>query len=172
MTMQMLRAAGMGVYTDESRPSDEDNPRGYFEHARAARLREDASWMPEVRGKAVKIVAHLLPYLPPGEQYRIVYMHRKLEEVVASQRVMLTRFGRGGAGVGDDVLARLYAEQSTRIGRWLDRAPGVRVLPLDYADALADPKEAAARLADFLGEPFDRACAAAAIDPALRRRRA
>jgi hypothetical protein len=64
MMMQMLAAGGIEPYTDGARAADEDNPRGYFEHHNATRLHEDASWIAGVRGKAVKIVAHLLPVLP------------------------------------------------------------------------------------------------------------
>jgi hypothetical protein len=104
---------------------DEDNPRGYFEHAQATRLHEDASWLAEGRGKAVKIVAQLLPRLPLAEQYRIVFMHRNLEEVVASQRAMLKRLGRAPDPRQVAKLAQVYAGQLVRIQEWLRRAPGV-----------------------------------------------
>jgi hypothetical protein len=58
-----------------------------------------------------KIVAHLLPCLPAGEEYRIVFMHRDLHEVVASQRAMLARLARAGARLSDSVLARTYTRQ-------------------------------------------------------------
>ena len=80
MMMQMLAAAGLPAYADEHRLADQDNPRGYFEHEQATKLHRDASWIPQARGKAVKIVAHLLPYLPEGEQYRLIFMHRDIEE--------------------------------------------------------------------------------------------
>jgi len=37
-------------------------------------------------GKVVKIVSALLKQLPPQHEYRIVFMRRPLEEVVASQK--------------------------------------------------------------------------------------
>ena len=85
MMMQMLAAGGLAPYTDGSRGADADNPHGYFEHENATRLHRDQSWLPEARGKAVKIVAQLLPHLPPGEEYRIVFMHRAMHEVTASR---------------------------------------------------------------------------------------
>jgi tetratricopeptide (TPR) repeat protein len=57
MMMQMLAAGGVEPYTDGRRPADSDNPRGYFEHGKATGLHNDSSWLPEARGKAVKIVA-------------------------------------------------------------------------------------------------------------------
>jgi|HubBroStandDraft_1064217.scaffolds.fasta_scaffold01836_3 predicted AlkP superfamily phosphohydrolase/phosphomutase/tetratricopeptide (TPR) repeat protein len=169
MMMQLLAAAGIEPYTDRRRVADTDNPRGYLEHENAARLHQDASWVPAARGKAVKIVAHLMPYLPAGEDYRIVFMHRDLNEVVASQRAMLARLARTGARLNDSVLARTYTRQLVQVQTWLQRRPEIQVLPVSYADALGDPAGTAARLARFLGQPFDESAAAMAVDPSLRR---
>jgi predicted AlkP superfamily phosphohydrolase/phosphomutase/tetratricopeptide (TPR) repeat protein len=171
MTMQLLAAAGIEPYTDLKRGADTDNPRGYFEHENAARLHQDASWISAARGKAVKIVAHLLPYLAAGEEYRIVFMHRDLNEVVASQRAMLARLARTGARLDDRVLARTYTRQLVQVQTWLRRRPEIQVLPVGYADALRDPAGTCARLAGFLGQPFDESAAAMAVDPALRRQK-
>lgn len=169
MMMQMLAAGGITPYTDEKRVPDEDNPRGYLEHDHATQLHRDASWIPEARGKVVKIVAHLLPYLPPGEEYRVVFMHRALEEVTASQTAMLKRLGRKGGGLGEKEMARVFAGQLVRVQEWLKRSPDIQVAALQYAQVLEDPNTAADRLAAFLGEPFDKAKAAASVAPALRR---
>ncbi len=169
MAMRMLAAAGVPAYTDDRRPPDEDNPRGYFEHEQATRLHQDASWIPQARGKAVKIVAHLLPFLPEGEQYRLIFMHRNIQEVVASQEAMLERLGRKGGGLSDARLMRAYTQQLVRVQTWLRRRAEVPVLAVNYAEALENPAATAARLARFLGEPFDARAAAAAIEPSLRR---
>jgi hypothetical protein len=169
MMMQMLAAGGVAPYADGQRAADADNPRGYFEHARAIELHRDASWLPEARGKAVKIVAQLLPHLPAGEEYRVVFLHRALEEVTASQKAMLTRLGRAGAALDEAEMARVFAGQLVRVYEWLKRAPHVHVLTLQYAHVLEDPAAAAASLAAFLGDPFDKVKAAASVEPSLRR---
>ncbi len=169
MMMQMLAAAGVPPYTDGKRAPDEDNPHGYFEHEHATRLHEDASWIRSARGMAVKIVAHLLPYLPDDEEYRIIFMLRNLEEVVASQRAMLDRLGRTGASLDARELARAYTGQLVRVQNWLQSRPGIPVLAVNYTEALEDAAGAAQRLESFLGEPFNRTLAAAAVDAALRR---
>jgi tetratricopeptide (TPR) repeat protein len=171
MMMQLLAAAGIEPYTDRQRAADTDNPRGYFEHENAAKLHQDVSWIFEARGKAVKIVAHLLPYLPDGGEYRIVFMHRDVNEVVASQRAMLARLARSGARLNDRVLARTYTRQLVQVQTWLQRRPEIQVLPVSYADALRDPAGTAARLARFLGQPFDESAALTAVDPSLRRQK-
>lgn len=175
MMMQMLAAGGIEVYTDGQRAADEDNPRGYFEHTRATQLHRDTAWVAEARGKAVKIVAQLLPHLPrfqDGEEYRIVFMHRALEEVTASQSAMLRRLGRKGGALGEKQLARVYAGQLVRVQEWLKRAAGVHVLPVAYGQVLEDPAGTSRRVAAFLGAPFDEVAAAARVDPAMRRQKA
>lgn len=169
MMMQMLAAAGIEPYTDGRRAADPDNPRGYFEHENATRLHQDANWLPEARGKAVKIVANLLPHLPPGEEYRIILMLRRPEEIVASQKAMLDRLGRRGARMAPEHLIRTYTGHLVRVRAWLNGRPDVRVLAVDYADSLTEPANTAARLFTFLGDPFDSSAAARCVEPSLRR---
>ena len=66
LMMQMLGAGGMPLLTDEVRGADEDNPRGYFEFEPVKRTREDAGWVWQARGKAVKVIYALLRDLPDG----------------------------------------------------------------------------------------------------------
>ena len=74
LMMQMLAIGGVEVLTDHIRTADPDNPRGYYEFERVKRIKQDASWLPEARGKAVKMVSQLLYDLPTGEEYRILFM--------------------------------------------------------------------------------------------------
>jgi tetratricopeptide (TPR) repeat protein len=171
MMMQMLAASGTEPYTDGRRAPDPDNPRGYFEHENATRLHEDAGWLPEARGKVVKIVANLIPHLPSGEEYRIVLMLRRPEEIVASQKAMLERLGRRGARMTPEALIRAYSGHLVRVRTWLAGRPEVQVLAVEYTDALANPSAVAARLAAFLGDPFDVSAAACCVEPSLRRQR-
>jgi len=171
MMMQMLAAAGIPPHTDNQREADEDNPRGYYEHEQATRLRQDATWIPEARGKVVKIVAHLLPFLPAGEEYRLVFMRRDLKEVVASQKAMLERLGRKGGRIGDAALMRTYAGQLVQVQNWLRKTPGVQVMTVDYAEALRDQAGTAERLGAFLGAPFDAKAASGSVDASLRRQK-
>jgi len=172
MMMQLLAAAGIPAFTDDKRLPDPDNPRGYLEHEKATALHQDATWVPEARGKAVKIVAHLLRFLPQGEHYRVILMHRDLDEVIASQKAMLARLKRKGGALNDDRLRTVYTSQLVQVQTQLRHRPDIAVLPIDYAAALADPAATAARVQAFLGEPFDVAAASAVIDPKLRRQRA
>ena len=97
LMMQMLAAGGVEVVTDHVRTADTDNPRGYYEFELVKKIKQDASWLPEARGKAVKMVSQLLYDLPAGEKYRIIFLERDLDEVLVSQEKMLERLGRTAA---------------------------------------------------------------------------
>ena len=97
LLMQMLAAGGITVITDKLRTADADNPRGYYEFELVKKIKQDASWLPQVRGKAVKMISQLLYDLPGNESYRVILMERDLDEVLVSQEKMLERLGRTAA---------------------------------------------------------------------------
>jgi tetratricopeptide (TPR) repeat protein len=170
MMMQMLAAGGVKVLADETRQADEDNPRGYYEWEAVRKLRQDSSWLDRANGKAVKLVAQLLPYLPQNRPYRIIFMERPLGEIVASQEAMLQRLDRTGGNLTAARLARTFMGQLQSVRRVLNRPEArINVLGMDYHQALHDPLLAAVKLNAFLGGGLDEQAMAAAIVPALRR---
>ena len=98
----MLGAGGAALLTDENRLPDEDNPKGYLEYEPIKNLRINKEWLSISKGKVVKIIHALLPDLPSNYQYKIIFINRNLEEVVASQTKMLQRTGRVGANMPAD----------------------------------------------------------------------
>jgi predicted AlkP superfamily phosphohydrolase/phosphomutase/tetratricopeptide (TPR) repeat protein len=171
MLMQMLAAGGIDPLTDGLRAADEDNPRGYFEFEPATRLREDASWLPSARGRVVKLVLPLVPYLPADERYMLVIVQRNLTEVLASQRKMLERLSREerAARLTEQVLMREYCAQEQRVQSWLEAHPEIAMLPLDYGVVVNDPRRAAGQISEFLDGRFDASAAAGAVEPSLKR---
>lgn len=167
MLMQMLTAGGLGAFTDGARAADENNPRGYFEHERVKALAHDKAWLPEAHGHAVKVVAPLLPHLPAGPAYRVVFLERGLEEVLRSQAAMLARLGRPSADPA--ALRPVYSRHLAAAHAWLDAQPRAEVLHLGHHEVVAEPARAAARLNAFLGSALDEAAMAAVVDPTLHR---
>ena len=171
MIMQMLAAGGLEVLTDGVRMPDEDNPRGYFELEAAKRLRQDHSWVSKSKGKCVKIVAQLLPNLPPDLDYRIVFIDRELSEVLASQRTMLTRNEREGANLFDERLRSVFAQQLLKIRGWIRQQANIQVLFVKHTDVVSDPARAASKFNAFLGCALDEAAMTSAVDHELYRQR-
>lgn len=169
MMMQLLVAAGCAALTDHKRAADVDNPLGYFEFAPTLDLARDVSWLPAARGKVVKVIAQLLPFLPGNEHYHIIFMERDMEEIIASQRAMLSRQGRRGAELGAQKLSETYQQQLNRVLQNIAPRREMRILPVNYHALLAHPAAVVEHLARFVGDPFDIPAAIAAVKPELRR---
>ena len=91
MMMQMLVAGGLPALTDHEREADDDNPSGYYELEKVKQLADDSSFLANADGKVVKVISMLLYDLPEDRDYKIIFMTRDMNEVLASQTVMLER---------------------------------------------------------------------------------
>jgi hypothetical protein len=160
----------MPILADSDRAADPHNPRGYFEYTPVKRLREYNHWLPRARGHAVKIISFLLPSLPEGEHYRVLYVERNLDEVLASQAAMLGESGETPHSL-DATLRTAWQTTEERVAAWLAARPGIAVLPVPHAAVLAEPVVAAQRMADFLGRTLDTDRMAAWVDRGLHRQR-
>ncbi len=169
--MQMLQAGGLPLLSDGLRLADENNPRGYLEFEPVKRLRADHSWLPQARGKAVKIIHLLLRELPLDGSlaYRIIFMRRPIEEVIASQSVMLLRDGKAAADPA--VLKKVFESQLAQLEPWLAGRLDVAVLPVAYHRVLQEPEAVVEELRAFLGLELDAAAMLRAVDPSLYRQR-
>ncbi|MCH2173723.1 sulfotransferase [Myxococcota bacterium] len=175
LLMQMLAAGGMPILSDDVRKPDEDNPRGYLELEATKALRDDASFLADGSGRAVKIIAPMLPYLPVqrGRLYRVVFTQRDLEEVLASQTVMLARLGRDPAQTQNEnaSLRAAFHRQLVNSRDILAQRPDVDTLFVHYPKVVANPMETARAIANFVPADLDPAAMAAAMDRQLHRQR-
>jgi hypothetical protein len=171
MMMRMVDAGGIPALTDHVRAADEDNPRGYFEFEPVKKTGEDSSWLEQAGGRVVKMVYRLLYDLPDGRDYHIVFMQRRLEEVIASQDVMLARRGRGGGEMGADKLKGLFEQQLAEFRQWAAERPGFHMLEINYNDVIQNPRPAVAALNAFLGGQLDTDAMMRVVEPDLYRQR-
>ena len=171
LMMQTLEAGGMPVLTDDRRTADQNNPRGYFELEAVKHTRTDHSWLAQAEGKAVKVVHLLLPNLPVDRHYRVIFMQRNLNEIIASQRAMLQQQGRPTANLPDSKLAELFGKQLVEVRQWLSQNLCFRVLLLQHRDIIEMPLTVAQQIATFLGGDLDLKRMAAAVEPELCRQR-
>jgi hypothetical protein len=173
--MQMLVAAGIEAVTDGVRTADDDNPRGYFEHDLVMRLAQDNSVLQDSPGKAVKIIHALLKHLPAEMPLAVIFLKRDLDEVLASQSVMLERLGRPQPKLDPQRMRDLLESQLVTTRNWLDARTNTVALDIQYAQLIADPTATAQRIAGFLepllGKPLDVEAMATCVDASLYRQR-
>jgi hypothetical protein len=172
MMMQMLEAGGLEILTDRIRSADESNPQGYYELERVKDLDKggDPSWLEDARGKTVKIIAFLLRYLPENLNYRIIFMQRDLEEIVASQAKMLVQ-RQEASETDDDRIIELFKQHLSRTRNLIMSHACFDVLEVRYSDVIRNPVEQAECVSRFLGGVPDVQSMAAVVDPQLYRNR-
>lgn len=174
MMMKMLAAGGLGIVTDEIRTADEDNPKGYFELEQIKDLDKsrDKSWLRNHRGKVVKIISFLLKDLPDDNAYKVLFMRRNLEEVIASQNKMLVRRGEPTDPEGDAKMIENYKLHLRKVEAMVRDKANVRWLDVSYNDVVQDPRKPAGDVAGFIGSGLDVDKMVSAVDASLYRNRA
>ena len=173
MMMKVLEAGGLPVLTDNIRSADDDNPKGYYEYERVKKMPEgDIAWLADARGKVVKVISALLEYLPQEYSYRVIFMRRNIQEILASQRQMLVRSGKPTDKVSDEKLAKMYQKHLAKVESWLAAQPNVTVLFINYNAILQDPQPYLREVNKFLGNTLSDDKMASMIDPALYRQKA
>ena len=171
MMMKMLDAGGMAIVTDHIREADEDNPKGDYELEKVKKLKIDHTWMGEIAGKVVKMISMLLYDLPARYNYKIVFMRRNLEEVLASQKKMLERHNRTADYAGDDEMRQLYMQHLEEVERWLEQQDNIEVVYVNYKDFLDEPAQNVKSINGYLCGHLDEGAMVQVVDAQLYRQR-
>jgi hypothetical protein len=172
LMMQMLSAGGMDVLTDGQRTPDPNNPRGYYEFELVKSLARNPAVIAEAEGKVVKVISSLLTSLPSRFEYRVIFMRRQLEEVVASQDRMLGRLGKPVPTTNTPSVIGAFEGHLKQIRDWLPRQSNISVLYVDYALVVEDVTREASRIASFLDRELDIRSMAAQVERSLYREKA
>ncbi|MGB2906697.1 MAG: sulfotransferase domain-containing protein [Candidatus Aminicenantaceae bacterium] len=170
MLMQILVAGGVSTSFDtESRPPDDNNPRGYFELEGGKiinRLMDGQFSLQSHLGEFIKITAYGLKFLPPGN-YKIIYSQRNIDEILDSMEKM--------AKVRDDnreETREVFVKLNTMIVDLIKGREDVEVLFVDYNQVVSDPGTHVREICDFLGsEELDLDKMIASVDERLHRNR-
>jgi hypothetical protein len=171
LMMQMLELGGLELFVDGQRMPDEDNPKGYCEFEKTKSLAVDNSWIGEAKGKVIKVVAPLLENLPAEYAYRVLFMHREVDEIVQSQTKMLERGGKEGANLSDEKLKAVLDYQLEMAAKLLGdkKIPTIRV---PYRRVIEDSSGVIEAMKGFLKADLDWDKMVTAIDKGLYRNRA
>jgi hypothetical protein len=173
MAMKMLQAGGLPLLTDGARPADDSNPGGYFEFEPVKQLDKngDLTWLRNARGKGVKVISWLVTWLPEIYDYRVIFMQRDLDEVIASQNAMLLQRGESRGIEDPDSMRQIYGRHLDQVRRFLEDRSCFTTLTVNYAEVVERPSVEAKRLAEFLHRRLDIGGMAAAVDQRLYRNR-
>jgi hypothetical protein len=172
LMMQMLVAGGMQPLSDGERKPDTDNPRGYLEWERIKQLPGNPSLIAEAEGKVVKVISRLLLALPAGHEYRVIFMQRPMQEVLASQDQMLRRRGSYKEGTDPAAITAAFQKHLREVDAWLEGKSYVKYLRASYHDVLSDPMDISQKLANFLEMRLNVDAMCDQIDASLYRNRA
>lgn len=158
--MRMLEAGGIPALADE--PSKDDmgvhHTHGVYElHDVGQRLMEHPKeW---TAGKAVKLVAQYMDFLPLDRPVKVVFMVRDINEIIASLLAMEV--------IWEELPPDAVRKAHSLMGSW-----GVDYLDVQYRDLTKYPRAESARIAEFLAPEWtlDVEAMAAIVDPANRKK--
>jgi len=173
MLMKMLKASDIEIVSDGIRKADGDNPEGYFEYEPVKKLLEDndKSWLKEARGKAVKIISLLLKGLTAENNYKVLFIDRDLDEVIASQNKMLINRGEPVNPQKDEKMKSDFKKHLDNIKKILNNKEYFDVLYLNHREIIKNPVQQAIKINQFLGGNLDIEKMAESVNPKLYRNR-
>lgn len=175
LMMQILANAGIEPKTDGERIADVDNPEGYFEWEAIQQIQKRPELLDEegLDAKAIKVISMLIHCLPKHHDYKVIFMMRPIEQIVASQRHMIARLGSEGSNVTTDKLQYQLETHRSDVLEWLDAAENIDLLKVDFTDLIADPDASSEPLVKFLGAASGRLAdtIATTVRPELHRQR-
>ncbi|MFV1978035.1 MAG: sulfotransferase domain-containing protein [Myxococcota bacterium] len=173
MLMKMLDAGGMEIMTDSERAADIDNPKGYFEYERVKNLEKesDKSYVHEGRGKVLKVISFLIKDLPDDNDYRVIFMRRSLDEVLASQNKMIQRLGTTDSTAAEEAMKEAYRNDIVRTRLLCKNRPNFELIEVNYKNTIEDPTATARSVNAFVGGHLNETAMREAVDGSLYRNR-
>lgn len=150
LMMQLLRAAGVPVKTDEQRTADESNPGGYLEWEAVKQLRQQPGLITQARGQAIKVVSLLIGHLPKDNHYKVLFMDRAIAEVAASQEIMMRQAGRTDRAPAGEKTLEQHREG---VIKKLETRADTGLMHVPYTALVEDPKPLLEKIFRFIDHP-------------------
>lgn len=147
MLMQILKAGNIPIAYDNSRVSDEFNPKGYFELEGGKiinKIINKSFPLEKYRGKFIKITTYGLKFLPIG-RYKIIYSERDFDEIVDSMQRMI-----GKIDENRDEFKKNLIKLNNVIKKQIQKEKDIKVLFVNYNSILTNPKDNIKKILDFL----------------------
>jgi len=147
MLMQILKAGDIPIGYDDSRPTDENNPKGYYELEGGKiinKLMQGSYPLEKYKGRFIKITSYGLKFLPPGK-YTIIYSERNIEEILDSMEKM--------AKIKDenrDETKKAFISLNNIIKKQIQNREDINLLYVNYNNIISDPEEGIRQIQNFL----------------------
>jgi hypothetical protein len=167
LLMQIFGSLGFELVIDEGRQADDHNPKGYYEYGPVKALCRDNSFLSDCRGKAIKIVAPLLSCLDAELAYRIVFIERDMQEIMASQYRMLNKT----KDAQYDAIMKVFERDLGSIRQKLRQMPRCEVIYVQHRELIRQAGETIRQISSFLGIPDPPEAALNCVDESLYRNR-
>ena len=154
MMMKILAEGGLTIVTDAIRGADDDNPNGYFELEVVKSLPQgNITWLQGAGGKVVKVIASLLEYLPSDFTYKVLFMERDLNEILASQQKMLINRNEVSS-LENSEMELQFKNHLSAVKAWLVRQANIEVLYVNFNTLMTEPEPVCERISEFIGIPL------------------
>ena len=147
LMMQILRAGGIPANFDNSRPADENNPKGYYELEGGKiinKLMDGSFPLDRYQGEFIKITAYGLKYLPLG-RYKIIYSERNIEEILDSMEKMI-----GKKDSNREETKQSFIKLNNLIKKHIQEREDMDVLLVNYNNVISNPKNNISKILNFL----------------------
>jgi len=152
MLMQILEAGEIPTSFDDSRKSDSNNPKGYYELEGGKiinKLMDGSLPLDEFKGRFIKVTAFGIRYLPPGK-YKIIYSERNIEEILDSMERMI---GKKDENRRETRIT--FVKLNRMVKQQIEGRDDMDALFVNYNAVISNPKSNIRRIADFLGASDD-----------------
>jgi hypothetical protein len=113
----------------------------------------------------------LIKDLPDDNDYRVIFMRRDLEEVLASQNKMIQRLGTEDSTAAEEAMKEAYRNDIVRTRLLCKNRPNFELIEVHYKNTVEEPSATAHSVNVFVGGHLDEAAMRAAVDGSLYRNR-
>jgi hypothetical protein len=151
MLMNILKENSIEILEDKTKEADEYNPKGYFEFQPVSELPEgNITWLEQAEGKAVKVTSYFLHHLPAKYEYKVLFMERKIEEIVKSQQKTVAEEGKKFHKKEIKMMEDYFQDHIKQTKTWISLQPNFTVRYLSYNRIIENPKQFLPLISEFL----------------------
>jgi hypothetical protein len=99
----------------------------------------DFFWLGVAQDLVDVVISAPLEDLPSSCNYQVLFLQRKTDEILASEKEMLVRFGKPADQFSDEQLPEVFTKHLAEVSAWLDKQTNFSVIYLDCNAILVDP---------------------------------